>query len=486
MNAIGGSGQFMFDPDLMGQLADRLAQVPDTASGIARALDGVQARAEAAMQAGGVPPPKRDITAENALHPPATEAGQMASDIRSRQQRVLALNQAQWKQMVGVEPDLAMALSDNQNPDPAKVKAALDYFRNHIKGGPLGDSADLEGINKQLQGLTPTERNAFLQALTPAEMQQWDKEIDGKGNPDLAFILGAFQQNGLGNGDRVALASMLLSGADPATVTKIEQNMPCLQPDIFSAETKGKNMSWQPFTGTLFGPDGMPHPEQDIAQGDTGDCWFLSSLAAVAEKDPNFIKTHIRQNANGTYTVRLYQNGKPVDVTVTGDLPAGDDMYARTPNGVGWAAIYEKAFAQLNGGYSKIEGGEGTTGMSDITGQQTSGQTWGGPEFWKSAPSLADIQAKLKAGAAVTAGSTDDKFLWWGGNTLDNNQIVADHEYYVKSVNMNHQPPTITLVNPWGSGGVEDGHVMPQYVTLTQDQFNKYFNEADTLPKGGW
>lgn len=482
MNAIGGTGQFMFDPDLMGQLAGKLALIPAAAGGIGQALSQVQARAEAAMQAGGVPPPPRNTAAETALRPPATEAAQMAADIRSRQQRVLALNQAQWKQMLGFEPDLALALSDNQNPDPAKVKAALAYFRSHINdsdGWTGGDSSYLQGINNELKGLTPTELNAFLRGLTPAEMQEWDKKISSTDN-----VL--WYHDGLSNGDRAALASMLLRGADPATVTKIEQNMPCLQPDIFSGETKGMNMYWQPFTGTLFGPDGMPHPEKDVAQGDTGDCWFLSSLGAVAERDPNFIKTHIWQNANGTYTVRLYQNGKPVDVTVTGDLPAGDEEYARTPGNVGWAALYEKAFAQLNGGYGNIEGGYGSTGMADITGQQTGKQTWGGVEFWDGAPSLTGIQARLKQGDAVTVGSTDDKFLWWGGNTLDNNQIVADHEYYVKSVNTNHQPPTITLVNPWGSGGVEDGHVMPQYVTLTQDQFNSYFGEVSTLPPGGW
>ena len=482
MNAIGGSGQFMFDPDLMGQLAGKLTQVPATAGGISQALDGVQARAEAAMQAGGVPPPRRDTTAEQALLPPSTEAGGMASDIRSRQQRVLALNRAQWKQMTGVEPDLALALSDNSNPDPAKVKAALAYFRSHINdssGWTGGDSSYLQGIDNQLQGLTPAELNAFERALTPAEMREWDKKISSTDN-----VL--WYHDGLSNSDRAALASMLLKGADPATITKIEQNMPCLQPDIYSGETKGMNMYWLHFNGTLFGPDGMPHPEKDVVQGDTGDCWFLASLAAVARKDPAFIKNHIWQNANGTYTVRLYQNGKPVDVTVTGDLPAGQQGYAGTPGNVGWVAIYEKAFAQLNGGYGNIEGGYGNTGMADITGQQTSHQSWGGPEFWTSSPSLTDIQARLKQGDAVTAGTTDDKFLWWGGNTLDNNKIVADHEYYVKSVNTSTQPPTITLVNPWGSGGVEDGHVMPQYVTLTQDQFKSYFNEVDTLPQGGW
>jgi hypothetical protein len=48
----------------------------------------------------------------------------------------------------------------------------------------------------------------------------------------------------------------------------------------------------------------------------------------------------------------------------------------------------------------------------------------------------------------------------------------------VKSVDMNAHPPTITVVNPWGGGGVEDGHQMPQEVTLTEKQWNEYFGEV--------
>ena len=49
----------------------------------------------------------------------------------------------------------------------------------------------------------------------------------------------------------------------------------------------------------------------DIKQGQLGDCWFLSSLAAVAEK-PERIKALIYNqyaNSAGCYLVKFYVNG---------------------------------------------------------------------------------------------------------------------------------------------------------------------------------
>ena len=50
-----------------------------------------------------------------------------------------------------------------------------------------------------------------------------------------------------------------------------------------------------------------------------GDCWYIASLQAVARSNPRIIEEAITDNGNGTYTVRLYHDGKPVYLTVTGD-----------------------------------------------------------------------------------------------------------------------------------------------------------------------
>src|SRR5256885_11730411 len=45
----------------------------------------------------------------------------------------------------------------------------------------------------------------------------------------------------------------------------------------------------------------------DVGQGNLGDCFFLSSLAAVAGTRPELLKRAIRENRDGTFTVTLRQ-----------------------------------------------------------------------------------------------------------------------------------------------------------------------------------
>lgn len=57
----------------------------------------------------------------------------------------------------------------------------------------------------------------------------------------------------------------------------------------------------------------------DVVQGGIGDCYLLSSLKAIALRNPNIIKNIIEDNNDGTVTVHFYQpvydNGNDNDVT---------------------------------------------------------------------------------------------------------------------------------------------------------------------------
>jgi len=71
---------------------------------------------------------------------------------------------------------------------------------------------------------------------------------------------------------------------------------------------------WVPCDAPLFSRD--PSPD-DVAQGYIGDCWLVSSLAAIAASNPDKIKEMMHQNDDNTVTVRLYNMaGEPVFVTV--------------------------------------------------------------------------------------------------------------------------------------------------------------------------
>ena len=116
----------------------------------------------------------------------------------------------------------------------------------------------------------------------------------------------------------------------------------------------------------LYGPSGNP-VGTDIQQDRLGDCYYVSTLAAVADQQPQRIKDAIQYNEkNGNFTVTLNEkydsNGwkfggekeRQVKVTVTqGDLlrnlnKQGGSTVDNNPGTDGpiWPAVMETAFAK--------------------------------------------------------------------------------------------------------------------------------------------
>lgn len=132
--------------------------------------------------------------------------------------------------------------------------------------------------------------------------------------------------------------------------------------------------AYTPVSGSLFqnGP-GL----DDINQNALGDCYFLCSLSAIAQKKPQLIRDMFTDNGDNTWTVRFYNNGVPEYVTVDNYLPAvnGYQIYAGWGGGLAtssanelWVPLAEKAYAQVAesgwsrpglavNAYSVIEGG---------------------------------------------------------------------------------------------------------------------------------
>jgi hypothetical protein len=179
--------------------------------------------------------------------------------------------------------------------------------------------------------------------------------------------------------------------------------------------------------------------------------------------------------------VTFYQDGKPVPVTVDNQLPVsaawgGSTEYAHPTDQSMWVSVYEKAYAQYKGGYNTVEGGHGSVGLHDLTGQPT--QMVGAGDT-----SLADLAKKVDSGYAVTTSTKQEStgHLWWSKDIefADHDKVVSLHEYSVESVNMNAHPPTVTLLNPWGPGSVgTDGKPVPQEVTMTEDEWHQYYDEV--------
>jgi hypothetical protein len=54
----------------------------------------------------------------------------------------------------------------------------------------------------------------------------------------------------------------------------------------------------------MFGPT-----IDDVDHGNTGDCYFIAVLGAVAQANPDRVRKMVRRNANGSYTVTFHERG---------------------------------------------------------------------------------------------------------------------------------------------------------------------------------
>jgi len=152
---------------------------------------------------------------------------------------------------------------------------------------------------------------------------------------------------------------------------------------------------------------------RDTAQGALGDCFFIASMAAVANASPSTIADAITYNATDhTYTVRFYEEQgyygdmKPVFITVDAYLPVSGDRsdpaYAGDPGQKLWPSIMEKAYAKWKGGYNVIgEGGTGHTALQELTGSRSRSKN---PQSMREADVVPYFEKAMEDGLAIYAG----------------------------------------------------------------------------------
>jgi len=248
----------------------------------------------------------------------------------------------------------------------------------------------------------------------------------------------------------------LVTGSTAAQLTNLVNKW------FFGLDRPTASGTYRQFAGQLF-VNGVTYT--DINQGQVGDCYLMASLAEVALRTPSAITNMFIVNGDGTYTVRLFNNGAAEYVTVDAFLPTNTSgnaiyagmgkNYANTANEL-WTMLAEKAYVQANqfgwirpglsgsgqNSYSGIEGGYIYAALGHITGQATAA-------FYST---------------SSTSGFTTFVTAWNAGKSIgfaskttpaSGSGVVGSHAYAVIGYNSTNQ--TITLYNPWG----------PNYATLT-------------------
>jgi hypothetical protein len=239
--------------------------------------------------------------------------------------------------------------------------------------------------------------------------------------------------------------------------------------------------AYRPFAGSIS-PDGIS--PGDIGQGKLGDCYFLAALASVAQQHPEVIWNAIKDNGDGTFTVTLYQDGKPIQVTIDNEFPVREDgngnattqpAYANTGSSPQelWPLIMEKAYAQLdNNSYSRIEGGWPGEAVELLTGQPPQRLDLSASTSEETQVRLQEMRTYLNDGHYLTAatrnGNLFEDTTQWPQN------VVPMHAYSIERVDIENG--LIYLRNPWGT------HRTP--APMTWEEFNTYFNYTTVNQSG--
>lgn len=227
---------------------------------------------------------------------------------------------------------------------------------------------------------------------------------------------------------------------------------PLAQPTLTADTRAAGAATWSPRAGEVT-VGGMGW--DDALQGQVGDCYFISALAAVAWSRPEALARALTVNRDGTYTVTFHQRRPgearptPIQVTVDGTFAQQHgrlEYAAARETRELWPLIFEKAYAAWKGGYDAIEGGMAATALEALTGTT--------PDFFPVASDLdaRQLWARLEAACAGTGAVVALSKAW----EPSERGIVADHAYTVLGVEERNGERLVTLRNPWGER--EPGH----------------------------
>lgn len=214
----------------------------------------------------------------------------------------------------------------------------------------------------------------------------------------------------------------------------------------------------------LWGTNGPQYT--DVQQGAAGDCWLLSAYASIAAFRSTYIENMFHYVGTWTlsdgqvafYNVTFYNDsGIAHTVMVDTELPAGPCPggyeYDQPVNGVLWAALLEKAYAEANG-QEYVD--------TQNPGQDSYAALWGGYPAWvmtavtdcaaSSGPiNSSQITTDLNSGNTDLNSGNAIVCIWT--TTPSSPEIVGDHSYGIVGYNPNCQSP-FTVYNPWGGNAL--------------------------------
>jgi len=113
-----------------------------------------------------------------------------------------------------------------------------------------------------------------------------------------------------------------------------------------------------------------------VCQGPLGDCYFVSSMAVLAERPALVRRLFVNSGVAGKVQVVLHRPWmEPRQVIIDNRLPCSADsqepLFASCPSHCSWPGLLEKAWAKLHGSYAAIIEGSPGRALEALTGAPT-------------------------------------------------------------------------------------------------------------------
>ena len=227
---------------------------------------------------------------------------------------------------------------------------------------------------------------------------------------------------------------------------------------------------------------------EDINQGKIGFCYFLSSLASLIKYQKFLSQIFLTKKINNQcyYEIVLFINGEFQIIIIDDYIPfiknKNKPYFSHPNNNEIWVILLEKAWAKINGGYSKIIEGWPSEVLSCITGFNTSfliNDDYSEEEdtlFY----TLDNFLNKTDSLLLVTTKSEQKKI----DKEMEEKNLIKSHTYILEGVvilytkNQN-KVKLLKISNPWGyrewTGDYSDKSVL--WENFSDEIKKKYFDK---------
>eukprot|EP00817_Percolomonadidae_sp_ATCC50343_P000860 CAMPEP_0117419486 /NCGR_PEP_ID=MMETSP0758-20121206/1030_1 /TAXON_ID=63605 /ORGANISM="Percolomonas cosmopolitus, Strain AE-1 (ATCC 50343)" /LENGTH=291 /DNA_ID=CAMNT_0005200563 /DNA_START=687 /DNA_END=1559 /DNA_ORIENTATION=+ len=193
----------------------------------------------------------------------------------------------------------------------------------------------------------------------------------------------------------------------------------------------------------------------DIRQGALGDCYFLSAIAAVANRRPESIqKLFLTQEVNNIYEVAFCKGGRWQRVVVDDYIPTYSwgthPCFSQNHDLEIWVMILEKAYAKLHGSYLRLKTGSAESAFEDLTGYPIREFMFDSAKVSKELETTAfwDRMVRyFKSNYLMCVLTGDASEVSWSEKETG---LITGHYYTLLDAKYKHGKRLLKLRNPWG------------------------------------